>query len=110
MRAADISGASFHTVRHTVGSWLGQRGFFEAQVAGSLVPQPDIGSVTRIWQISWGQSASRSTMSSMSIDELESEAMKLDPKARARLAGKLLESFENLSEEESPLSAPSVAG
>jgi hypothetical protein len=49
-------------------------------------------------------------MSSMSIDELESEAMKLDPKARARLAGKLLESFENLSEEESPLSAPSVAG
>ncbi len=36
----------------------------------------------------------------MSIEELESEALKLDPKARARLAGKLLESFENLSEAE----------
>jgi hypothetical protein len=36
----------------------------------------------------------------MSIEELETEAMKLDPKARARLAGKLLESLENLSEEE----------
>jgi hypothetical protein len=32
--------------------------------------------------------------------ELESEAMKLRPKARARLAGKLLESLESLSEEE----------
>jgi hypothetical protein len=39
-------------------------------------------------------------MADMSIDELESEAMKLDPKARARLAGKLLQSLENLSEEE----------
>jgi hypothetical protein len=39
-------------------------------------------------------------MASMSIEELETEAMKLDPKARARLAGKLLESLENLSEEE----------
>ena len=36
----------------------------------------------------------------MSLKELEAEAMKLDPKARARLAGKLLESLENLSEEE----------
>lgn len=36
----------------------------------------------------------------MSIEELETEALKLDPKARARLAGKLLESLENLSEEE----------
>jgi hypothetical protein len=36
----------------------------------------------------------------MSIDELESEALKLDPKGRARLAGKLLESLENLSDEE----------
>lgn len=36
----------------------------------------------------------------MSIKELEAEAMKLDPKSRARLAGKLLESLENLSEEE----------
>jgi len=36
----------------------------------------------------------------MSIEELESEAMKLDPKARARLAGKLLESLESLSDEE----------
>ena len=39
-------------------------------------------------------------MAGMSIEELESEAMKLDPKARARLAGKLLESLETLSEEE----------
>lgn len=36
----------------------------------------------------------------MSIKELEAEALKLDPKARARLAGKLLESLESLSEEE----------
>ena len=36
----------------------------------------------------------------MSIDELETEAMKLDPKSRARLAEKLLESLENLSKEE----------
>ena len=36
----------------------------------------------------------------MSLKKLEAEAMKLDPKARARLAGKLLESLENLSEEE----------
>ena len=36
----------------------------------------------------------------MSLKELEAEAMKLDPKARARLADKLLESLENLSEEE----------
>ena len=39
-------------------------------------------------------------MAGMSIEELESEAMKLDPKARARLAGKLLESLETLSDEE----------
>jgi hypothetical protein len=36
----------------------------------------------------------------MSLKELEAEALKLDPKARARLAGKLLASLENLSEEE----------
>ena len=36
----------------------------------------------------------------MSIDELESEALKLDPKARAHLAGRLLESLEDLSEKE----------
>ena len=36
----------------------------------------------------------------MSLKDLEAEALKLDPKARARLAGKLLESLENLSEEE----------
>lgn len=36
----------------------------------------------------------------MSLKELEAEALKLDPKARAHLAGKLLESLENLSEEE----------
>jgi hypothetical protein len=36
----------------------------------------------------------------MSIDELEAEALKLDPKARARLAERLLESLEALSPEE----------
>ncbi|MDA2924812.1 addiction module protein [Acidobacteria bacterium AH-259-L09] len=36
----------------------------------------------------------------MSIEELEAEALKLDPRARARLAGKLLASLEDLSEEE----------
>lgn len=36
----------------------------------------------------------------MSIKELEAEVLKLDPKSRARLAGKLLQSLENLSEEE----------
>ncbi|MGH7234840.1 MAG: addiction module protein [Nitrospiraceae bacterium] len=36
----------------------------------------------------------------MRIEELEAEALRLDPKARARLAGKLLESLENLSEAE----------
>jgi len=36
----------------------------------------------------------------MSLEELESEAMKLDPKARARLAGKLLKSLDTLSEAE----------
>jgi hypothetical protein len=36
----------------------------------------------------------------MSIDDIEAEALKLDPRARARLAKKLLESLEALSEEE----------
>ena len=36
----------------------------------------------------------------MSIDELEAEALKLAPGARARLAEKLLESLEALSDEE----------
>ncbi len=36
----------------------------------------------------------------MSQDRLEAEALKLDPGSRARLAGKLLESLEDLSEEE----------
>jgi hypothetical protein len=36
----------------------------------------------------------------MSIEEIEAEALKLDPKERARLAEKLLESLEQLSEEE----------
>lgn len=36
----------------------------------------------------------------MSIDELEDEALKLDPKSRARLAEKLLASLDDLSEEE----------
>jgi len=36
----------------------------------------------------------------MAADELETKALKLEPKARARLAEKLLESLENLSPEE----------
>lgn len=36
----------------------------------------------------------------MSSEEIEAEALKLDPKARARLAGRLLESLEELSEAE----------
>ena len=36
----------------------------------------------------------------MSITELEAEALKLDPKSRARLAGKLVSSLEDLSEAE----------
>ena len=35
-------------------------------------------------------------MKIMGIDEIEAEALKLDPKARARLAEKLLESLEVL--------------
>ena len=37
----------------------------------------------------------------MSIEKIEAEALKLAPKARARLAGKLLESLDDLSEDES---------
>ena len=36
----------------------------------------------------------------MSIDELETEALKLKPEARARLAERLLDSLEDLSDEE----------
>ncbi|MFI5404095.1 MAG: addiction module protein [Planctomycetota bacterium] len=36
----------------------------------------------------------------MGSDELEAEALKLEPAARARLAGKLLESLEGLTEKE----------
>jgi len=36
----------------------------------------------------------------MSIEEIEAEALKLDSKSRARLAEKLLESLEQLSEAE----------
>lgn len=36
----------------------------------------------------------------MSIEEIEAKALKLDPKARARLASRLLESLEELSETE----------
>ena len=45
----------------------------------------------------------RSTILLMSIKEIEAAALKLVPKDRARLAGKLLESLENLSEEENEL-------
>ena len=37
----------------------------------------------------------------MSIEKIEAEALKLAPKARARLAGKLLDSLDDLSEDES---------
>jgi len=36
----------------------------------------------------------------MSTEELEAAALKLSPEARAKLAGKLLESLEHLSAEE----------
>jgi hypothetical protein len=36
----------------------------------------------------------------MKIDELEAEALRLDSKSRARLAGRLLESLDELSAEE----------
>ena len=36
----------------------------------------------------------------MSIDEVEAAALKLEPRARARLAGRLLESLDELSPEE----------
>ncbi|MCC7125188.1 MAG: addiction module protein [Acidobacteria bacterium] len=36
----------------------------------------------------------------MSIEELEAEALRLDPKGRARLAGRLLESLDELSPDE----------
>ena len=36
----------------------------------------------------------------MSLEKLQAEALKLDPKARAQLAGRLLESLEHLSDDE----------
>ena len=39
----------------------------------------------------------------MSIREIETAILKLGPKDRARLAGKLLESLEDLSEEETAI-------
>lgn len=39
-------------------------------------------------------------MRSMGIKELEAAALKLEPKARARLASRLLDSLEDLSPEE----------
>ncbi len=39
-------------------------------------------------------------MTTMGIDEIEAETLKLDPKERARLAEKPLESLEVLSDEE----------
>lgn len=36
----------------------------------------------------------------MSIEDLEAAALKLTPEARAKLAGKLLESLEGLSDQE----------
>ena len=45
----------------------------------------------------------RSTIPIMSIKEIEAAVLKLVPKDRARLAGKLLESLEDLSEEENEI-------
>ena len=39
-------------------------------------------------------------LEAMNLTDLEAEALKLDPSGRARLAEKLLESLETLSEEE----------
>ena len=39
-------------------------------------------------------------MTGMSVEEIEAEALKLDPKDRARLAEKLLASLETLSDQE----------
>jgi len=39
-------------------------------------------------------------MGTMSVEELESEALRLDPESRARLAERLLVSLDELSEEE----------
>ncbi len=36
----------------------------------------------------------------MSIDDIEAEVLKLDPQSRARLAKRLLESLETLSDQE----------
>lgn len=36
----------------------------------------------------------------MKIEELEAEALRLDPKGRARLAGRLLESLDELAPDE----------
>jgi len=36
MKAAKVDGASFHTLRHTVGSWLGQAGFSDLQIGALL--------------------------------------------------------------------------
>ena len=36
----------------------------------------------------------------MKLEELEAEALRLDPRGRARLAGRLLESLDELSPEE----------
>jgi hypothetical protein len=42
-------------------------------------------------------------MPTMSIKEIEAALLKLVPKDRARLAGKLLESLEDLSDEENEM-------
>ena len=47
--------------------------------------------------------SARSTIPIMSIKEIEAAVLKLVPKDRARLAGKLLESLEDLSEEENEI-------
>ncbi len=47
--------------------------------------------------------SARSTIPIMSIKEIEAAVLKLVPKDRARLAGKLLESLEDLSEKENEI-------
>jgi hypothetical protein len=64
--------------------------------------QPDLGLVAAMGQEPPGDQAAEvgGNMGDMSNDEIEAEALKLDPSARARLAKRLLESLETLSDQE----------
>lgn len=74
-------------VRAAPGAGRSRRAFARRTSCGALCRQDRV-------------SGSGSRIRALSIEEIEAEALKLDPKARARLAGKLLESLEQLSDEE----------